>query len=81
MKIAVFSTKNYDRDSLTAANSTQGHDLCFFETQLTEHTAQLAKGIPVVCPFVNDVVNAEVLHILAAHGTRLIALRSSWELL
>jgi D-lactate dehydrogenase len=77
MKIAVFSTKHYDRDSLTAANSTHNHELCFFETQLNEHTALLAKGIPVVCPFVNDVVNAVVLNILAANGMRLLALRSA----
>jgi D-lactate dehydrogenase len=77
MKIAVFSTKHYDRESLTAANSTHNHELCFFETQLNEHTVLLAKGLPVVCPFVNDVVNAEVLNILAANGTRLLALRSA----
>jgi D-lactate dehydrogenase len=77
MKIAVFSTKKHDRDSLTAANSTQSHELCFFETQLNAHTALLAKGIPVVCPFVNDEANAEVLKILAANGTRLLALRAA----
>jgi D-lactate dehydrogenase len=77
VKIAVFSTKNYDRDSLTAANSAHNHELCFFETQLDEHTAPLAKGIPVVCPFVNDVVNTAVLNILADQGTRLLALRSA----
>jgi D-lactate dehydrogenase len=73
----VFNTKNYDRDSLTAANSAHNHELCFFETQLDEHTAPLAKGIPVVCPFVNDVVNTAVLNILADQGTRLLALRSA----
>jgi D-lactate dehydrogenase len=82
MKIAVFSTKKHDRDSLTAANlahsnSTQGHELCFFETQLNAHTALLAKGMPVVCPFVNDEANAEILKILAANGTRLLALRAA----
>jgi D-lactate dehydrogenase len=77
MKIAVFSTENHDRDSLTAANSTHNYDLCFFETQLDEHTVLLAKGTPVVCPFVNDVVNDRVLNILAANGTRLLALRSA----
>jgi D-lactate dehydrogenase len=77
MKIAVFSTKHYDRESLTAANSTHNHELCFFETQLNEHTVLLAKGMPVVCPFVNDVVDAGVLNILAANGTRLLALRSA----
>jgi D-lactate dehydrogenase len=77
MKIAVFSTKSYDRNSLTAANSVHNHELCFFETQLNRHTALLAKDIPVVCPFVNDEVNAEVLKILAANGTHLLALRAA----
>jgi D-lactate dehydrogenase len=77
MKIAIFSTKSYDRDSLTAANSVHNHELCFFETQLNRRTALLAKDIPVVCPFVNDEVNAEVLKILAANGTRLLALRTA----
>jgi D-lactate dehydrogenase len=77
MKIAVFSTKSYDRDSLTAANSVHNHELRFFETQLNRHTALLAKDIPVVCPFVNDEVNAEVLEILATNGTCLLALRAA----
>jgi D-lactate dehydrogenase len=77
MKIAIFSTKSYDRDSLIAANLAHSHELCFFETQLNWHTAALAKDIPVVCPFVNDEVNAEVLKTLAANGTRLLALRAA----
>lgn len=77
MKIAVFSTKNYDRQSLEAANSIHNHDLIFLEAQLNPQTAILAKGIPVVCPFVNDEVSAEILKILASNGTRLVALRSA----
>jgi D-lactate dehydrogenase len=77
MKIAIFSTKSYDRDSLTAANSVHNHELCFFETQLNRRTALLAKDIPVVCPFVNDEADAEILKILAANGTCLLALRAA----
>jgi D-lactate dehydrogenase len=77
MKVAVFSTKEYDRQSLEAANSNHHHELIFFETQLNPRTALLAKGIPVVCPFVNDEANAEILKILASNGTRLLALRSA----
>jgi D-lactate dehydrogenase len=77
MKIAFFSAKTHDRDSFTAANSANHHELCFFETQLNRHTASLAQDMPVVCPFVNDEVNAEVLTILAANGTQLLALRSA----
>jgi D-lactate dehydrogenase len=77
MKVAAFSTKEYDRQSLEAANSNCYHDLIFFETQLNPHIALLAKEIPVVCPFVNDETNAEILKILASNGTRLLALRSA----
>lgn len=77
MKTAVFSAKLYDRKFLNAANSVGQHDLEFFETRLTPATARLAAGFEAVCPFVNDVVDAEVLTQLAAGGTRLIALRSA----
>jgi D-lactate dehydrogenase len=31
MKVAVFSTKSYDREFLVAANREAGHELVFFE--------------------------------------------------
>ena len=34
MKVAVFSTKSYDRRSLEAANQQHGHELNFFEGRL-----------------------------------------------
>ena len=77
MKVAVFSAKNYDRQSLEATNSNHNHELIFFEAQLNRHTALLAKGIPVVCPFVNDQADAEILKILASNGTHLLALRAA----
>ncbi|MBD2358639.1 2-hydroxyacid dehydrogenase [Tolypothrix sp. FACHB-123] len=75
MKVAVFSTKAYDRQFLEAANSPQQHDLVFFEPRLSRDTAILAAGFPAVCAFVHDQVDASTLEILASHGTRLIALR------
>ena len=38
MRVAIFSTKNYDRVFLEAANATYGHELVFFEPRLTEET-------------------------------------------
>jgi D-lactate dehydrogenase len=75
MKIAVFSTKSYDRDYLTSANATCGHDLTFYEPRLTAQTAPLATGFPCVCAFVNDVLDAQVLLTLARQEIRLIAMR------
>jgi D-lactate dehydrogenase len=77
MKVAVFSTKNYDRMFLEAANRTHGHELIFLEPRLTPETVSLASGYPAVCLFVNDQPNAGVLTELARGGTRLIALRSA----
>jgi len=77
VKLAVFSTKAYDRTFLSAANDAHGHDLAFLEPRLTRETAVLARGFDGVCAFVNDRLDREVLEALAAGGTRLIALRSA----
>ena len=74
MKTAVFSTKRYDREFLTAANAS-AHELHFFEAHLDESTAPLAAGFGAVCVFVNDAVNEPVAAQLARAGTRLVALR------
>jgi D-lactate dehydrogenase len=75
MRVAVFSTKPYDRRSLEAHNGPHGHELTFVESRLGPETATLAHGFPGVCVFVNDIVDAATLETLAAGGTRLVALR------
>lgn len=75
MKVAVFSTKSYDRDFLTVANYDHEHTLVFFEPRLSYETALLARNFPAVCLFVNDMADAILLDRLASHGTRLLALR------
>lgn len=75
MRVAVFSTKKYDQDFLTTANSEHGHALEFFEARLTAATMPLARGFPAVCVFVNDVVDAVMLTDLAEHGLQVVALR------
>lgn len=75
MKVAVFSTKPYDKIFLEAANTDHVHDLVFFEARLTSETAALASGFPAVCVFVNDQLDASVLNTIARSGTRLVALR------
>ncbi|OUL17405.1 hydroxyacid dehydrogenase [Nostoc sp. T09] len=75
MKVAVFSTKAYDRQFLEAANSPKQHDLVYFEPRLNRDTAILATGFPAVCVFVHDQVDASTLEILASNGTRLVVLR------
>ncbi len=77
MKIAVFSTKPYDQVFLTRANNTlpKPHELIFHEVQLNANSALLAQDCQVVCCFVNDRIDAEVLQQLADLGVKLIALR------
>jgi D-lactate dehydrogenase len=75
MKVAVFSTKAYDRQFLEAANCNQQHYLAFFEPRLNRDTAILAAGFPAVCVFVHDQADAATLEILASCGTNLLALR------
>lgn len=77
MKIAVFSTKPFERTVLQQYASDYGHKLVFFEQRLTEQTAPLAAGFVAVCVFTNDNLNREVLKKLSETGTKLIALRCS----
>lgn len=77
MKVAVFSTKPYDREFLTCANSAlaQPHEFIFHETQLNLSSALLAQGCTAVCCFVNDHLDASVLQQLSNLDIKLIALR------
>jgi D-lactate dehydrogenase len=75
VRVAVFSTRLYDRAHLDQANREAGHGLVYFEPHLEAATSQLAGGFEVVSAFVNDTLDAAVLRALAAGGTRLIALR------
>ncbi len=77
MKVAVFSTKTYDRRFLEAANADRTHELVFFEARLTADTAVLATGFPALCAFVNDQLDEKTLKALAEQEIRLIALRSA----
>jgi D-lactate dehydrogenase len=77
MRVAIFSSKVYDRSFLTAANQDYSHELVFLEPRLTVSTAVLAAGFPAICAFINDHLDAQTLQKLADNGTKLIALRSA----
>ncbi len=74
MKVAVFSTKAYDREYLEAANRGR-HQLVFIEAPLNAQTALLAQGAEAVCCFVNDHLDEASLTQLQQQGVRLVALR------
>lgn len=79
MKVAVFSTKSYDREFLSAANAAAGgeHELVFFDARLEPKTALLSAGFSAICGFVNDDMGAETLELLAHQGIRFVVLRST----
>ena len=77
MKIALFDTKSYDKSHFEEANKEFGYEIQYFEPALNRHTAVLAKGFDVVCPFVNCTVDRPVIDTLKECGVRLIALRSA----
>ncbi|MTD26010.1 2-hydroxyacid dehydrogenase [Erwinia sorbitola] len=75
MKLAVYSTKQYDRKYLTLVNEEFGFELEFFDFLLSERTAKNAVGCDGVCIFVNDDGSRKVLEELAELGIKFIALR------
>ncbi|SHG89500.1 2-hydroxyacid dehydrogenase [Ferrimonas marina] len=74
-KIAVFSTKSYDRTFLDEANTPPRYQLDYFETRLRPETLKLVEGYDGVSCFVNDKVDQSVLEALLAEGVGIIALR------
>jgi D-lactate dehydrogenase len=77
VRVAVFSTKPYDKTSLSDADRDGAHELVFLEPRLNRDTAALAAGCEAVCAFVNDDLDAAALAALAEHGVRFAALRSA----
>ncbi|MCW2474087.1 2-hydroxyacid dehydrogenase [Candidatus Symbiopectobacterium sp. NZEC151] len=75
MKIAIYSTKQYDRKFLEKANQQFGYELEFFDFMLSAQTAKTAVGSQAVCIFVNDDGGREVLTELAQLGVKTLALR------
>lgn len=76
MKVAVFSSHDFEKNYLIAAN-TNKHELVFIPGALTSKTARLAHGMPAVCAFVSDDLSQGILESLSAEGTKFIALRSA----
>ncbi len=75
MKIAFFSTKDYDKTYFNQFNTGHGFDIAFHEASLTADTVGLAASCAAVCVFVNDRLDAGVVNALADMGVLLIALR------
>ncbi|KAI0487228.1 hypothetical protein F4859DRAFT_247516 [Xylaria cf. heliscus] len=84
MKLAVFSSKPYDKAYLTQARAAAALDpgaddttieIVHHEFALDAETASLAAGAAAICVFVNDTLSADVLAALHSLGVRAILLR------
>lgn len=75
MRVAVFSTKSYDREYLNKFNISNKHQLTYFDTSLHTNTVDLIVGFEAICIFVNDKVDRETIEKLSENGIKLIALR------
>ena len=75
IRVAVFSSKHYDKEYLEIANKKFKFDLEFYEHKLSHKTAVTAQDYDAVCVFVNDEVNKQVLQKLAHYGVKILALR------
>jgi D-lactate dehydrogenase len=75
MKIAVFSTKSYDKKYFEKFNNPDQHQIKYFEAPLNLNTTNLCEGFEAVCVFVNDKLDIATLEKLSEKGVQLIALR------
>ncbi len=77
MKIAFFNTKPYDKEYFDRVNFDGTHQIRYFSSHLDLESTSLISDEKVVCVFINDNLNAQVLHKLKDKGIELIALRSA----
>jgi D-lactate dehydrogenase len=75
MKIAVFSTKSYDKIYLEKHKANSKHTFTYFETTLNDETTNLSMGFEGICVFVNDKIDKKTIENLSKNGIKLIALR------
>lgn len=74
IRVAMFDTKSYDQASFESLRS-DDVEITYFKEKLNKDSAVLAAGKDVVCTFVNDTVDADVVEKLYEQGVKLIALR------
>ena len=77
MKVAVFSTRPFDREYLDKFNTGNKHQLTYFDISLNGDSINLTMGFDAVCVLVNDKIDKEIISKLSANGIKLIDLRSA----
>jgi len=75
-RIAFFSTQQYWIEPFQKeVEKLEGVEIAFFNEKLSLMTAILANHFNIVCCFVSDIINADVISILYTAGIRLICMR------
>ncbi len=75
VKIAFFDTKPYDKTFFAGENKQFGFDIKYFDLKLSVDTVALCNEFDVVCAFVNDRLQQNVLEHLYNNNIKLIAMR------
>ncbi len=75
MRVAMFSSKAYERAPFASANEHHGHEIVHIDARLDHSTVHLGAGATAVCIFVNDRADADALRAMAELGVRHLALR------
>ena len=65
MKVAIFSTKYYERAYLNNANLENKHSLIYFDESLSAETINLATGFDAVCIMLLDKLDKEIIEKLS----------------
>lgn len=75
--IAFFGTKPYDEKSFNAANELYGFDIRYYKGHLNKNNLILTQGADVVCIFVNDTADKDIINVMVENGVKLLALRNA----
>ena len=74
LKVGMFDSKPYTEQAFINQNGGR-FALKFFDFRLTADTASMAAGFRVICCFVNDTVDAEVVKKLKENNVEMVAMR------
>lgn len=74
-KIIFFDAKEFEQEYFDRENKQYDFEITYSDVRLNAQTAVLAEGHDVVCCFVNDVIDRQVIDMLQDKDVNLIALR------
>lgn len=75
--IAFFGTKPYDEKSFNTANELYGFDIRYYKGHLNKNNLILTQGADVVCIFVNDTADKDIIDAMVENGVKLLTLRNA----